>query len=319
MKIASPAKPGHQSLLQDYQAAMQDYVQQPSETGLEVAYELGRRGLEHKAAIVDLAALYHQALTAMLRRGRTHCQCAHEVELSGSFFVESLSPFEMVYQRNHESQAALQQLNERMEAEAKRIAHALHDEAGQLLMGVHFALERLARATPPGAQVLIEDVRSKLAEVEEQLRRLSHELRPPMLDLLGLMPALKFLAQGAAQRSGLAIAVEGSTPRRLPPPAEIALYRSVQEALTNVAKHAKASRVTVQVQQEECDKSPVVVCAVKDDGMGFDMSAVSGPDSRQGLGLLGIRERIQAVSGSVELNSAPGLGTEVVIRVPLTN
>jgi signal transduction histidine kinase len=319
MKIASPAQPGHQSLLRDYQAAMQDYVMQPSETGLKVAYELGRRGLERKAAIVDLAALYHQALTAILRRSRRHSHCADKVELSGSFLVESLSPFEMVYQRHHESQAALQQLNERMEAEAKRIAHALHDEAGQLLMGALFALERLARATPSGSQALIEDVRSRLAEVEEQIRRLSHELRPPMLDLLGLMPALKFLAQGAAQRSGLAIVVQGSTPRRLPPPVEIALYRSVQEALTNVTKHAKASQVTVQVQHQACDNNPMVLCAVRDDGVGFDVRAVSGSDSRQGLGLLGMRERIQAVSGSVELNSAPSRGTEVVIRVPLIN
>jgi signal transduction histidine kinase len=213
----------------------------------------------------------------------------------------------------------MQQLNERMEAEAKRIAHALHDEAGQLLMGVHFALERLTRGTPPSAQALIEDVRCRLAEVEEQLRRLAHELRPPMLDLLGLMPALQFLAQGAARRSGLDIVVQGSTPERLSPLVEIVLYRSVQEALTNVTKHAQASCVTVRVQKQESDGNPMIVCTVRDDGIGFDLRAVSVPDPRRGLGLLGIRERIKAVSGSLELKSVPSLGTEVRIEVPLVN
>ncbi len=318
MKIASAAaRP--QPLLRDYQAAMGEYVKNPSEAGLQLAYELGRRALNAGAAMVDIAAFYHRALTTMLRSTKTHAECVHKVESSGNFFVESLSPFEMTYQGQHEAQAALRQLNEGMEAEAKRIAHALHDEAGQLLMGVHFALERLAGTVAPGSQSLLEDVRSRLAEVEEQLRRLSHELRPPMLDLLGLVPALEFLAQGIAQRSGLGIQVQGSTAGRLSPLVETALYRSVQEALTNVTKHAKASRVTVKIQHQKSGKNTMIVCSVKDDGVGFDVHAVSAADPKHGLGLLGIRERIKSVSGSLELKSAPCLGTEVRIQVPLVN
>ncbi len=113
--------------------------------------------------------------------------------------------------------------------------------------------------------------------------------------------------------------VQGSTAERLSPLVEIALYRSVQEALTNVTKHAKASRVTVQIQQQESDKKSVVVCSVKDDGVGFDVGALAGTDAPLGLGLLGIRERIKAVSGSLELKSAPNSGTEVRIHVPLVN
>jgi len=319
MKVASADTPRPHSLLRAYRAAMRDYVEKPSEAGLQLAYELGRRAMDQGAAMVDIAAFYHEALTRMLRTTKMHAECVRKVESSGSFFVESLSPFEMTYQGQHEAQAAMRQLNEGMEAEAKRIAHALHDEAGQLLMGVHFALERLTGTLPPGSKSLIEDVRSRLAEVEEQLRRLSHELRPPMLDLLGLVPALRFLAQGVAQRSGLDIEVQGSTPGRLSPLVEIALYRSVQEALINVTKHAKASRVNVQIEQQECDKNTVIACSVKDDGVGFDVHSVSGPDPRHGLGLLGIRERIRAVSGSLELRSAPRLGTEVRIQVPLVN
>ncbi len=319
MKTASPPKLATHSLARDFAAAMREYVRKPGEAALQLAYELGRRALDEGAAMVDIAGFYHKALMTMLRSTRTQAECVEKAESCGSFFVESLSPFEMTYRGHREAQAAMRQLNEGMEAEAKRIAHALHDEAGQLLMSVHFALERLSGALPPGLQPLIDDVRSRVAEVEEQLRRLSHELRPPMLDLLGLVPALQFLAQGVARRSGCEMVVQGSTAERLSPLVEIALYRSVQEALTNVTKHAKASRVTVQIQQQESDKKSVVVCSVKDDGVGFDVGALAGTDAPLGLGLLGIRERIKAVSGSLELKSAPNSGTEVRIHVPLVN
>jgi signal transduction histidine kinase len=317
MRMALAVKDRSRSLLRAYHAAMHEYIKKPREEGLELAYELGRRALDQGAAMVDVAGIYHQALTAVLRGTKPSFECVRKVGVAGSFFVESLSPFEMTYRGHHEAQAAMRQLNEGMEAEAKRIAHALHDEAGQLLTSVHFALERLTDVLPLSSQPLIEDVRFRLAEVEGQLRRLSHELRPPMLDLLGLVPALQFLAQGVTQRSGIEVVVQGSTPGRLSPLVEITLYRSVQEALTNVTKHAKASIVTVQVQRQECEKNAMIVCSVKDDGVGFDAQARSGEELRHGLGLLGIRERIKAVAGSVELRSAPGLGTELCIQVPL--
>lgn len=319
MRMVSATKRRSRSLLRAYQAAMCEYIKKPREAGLELAYELGRRALEQGAAMVDVAGIYHQVLTAVLRRSKTQFECVRKAGVAANFFVESLSPFEMTYRGHHEAQAAMRQLNEGMEAEAKRIAHALHDEAGQLLTNVHFALERLAGVLPPSSQPLIEDVRFRLAEMEGQLRRLSHELRPPMLDLLGLVPALQFLAQGVTQRSGIEVVVQGSSPGRLSPLVEITLYRSVQEALTNVTKHAKASSVTVQVQRQKSEKNAMVVCSVKDDGVGFETQPLSGEEPRHGLGLLGIRERIKAVAGSLELKSAPGLGTELCIQVPLNN
>jgi len=317
MRVASAAEDRSRSLLRAYQAAMHEYINKPREVGLELAYELGQRALDQGAAMVDVASIYHQALTAVLRRTKNPFECVRKAGMAGNFFVESLSPFEMTYRGHHEAQAAMRELNEGLEAEAKRIAHALHDEAGQLLTNVHFALERLSEVLPPSSQPLIEDVRFRLAEVEGQLRRLSHELRPPMLDLLGLVPALQFLAQGVTQRSGIEVVVEGSTPERLSPLVEITLYRSVQEALTNVTKHAKASSVTVQVQRQKSEKNTMIVCSVKDDGVGFDIHPLSGQELRHGLGLLGIKERIKAVAGSLELRSAPGLGTELCIQVPI--
>ena len=216
----------------------------------------------------------------------------------------------MTHRGYRDAQIALHRLNETLEAEAKRIGHALHDEAGQLLVTVHFALEKLASEVPPGLEPRIEEVRCRLTEVEQELRRLWHELRPPMLDELGLMPALDFMAQGVSKRSGFHIIVQGWIPQRLPALVEIALYRSVQEALTNVSKHAKAKQVTISVAQERRDNETMIVCRVKDDGIGLQTGAA------RGLGLLGIKERIHALGGSFDINSAAGVGTELLFAIP---
>lgn len=211
------------------------------------------------------------------------------------------------------AQEALRRLNERLEAEARRIAHALHDEAGQLLASVHLALEEVASELSPPAAGRLREIRKLLDVIEEQLRRLSHELRPTILDDLGLLPALEFVADGVSKRSALSVTVKGSITERLRPVIETALYRIVQEALTNVTKHAKATCAAVQVERE----GRVVRCSVRDDGVGFDVSAASARRGEQGLGLIGIRERLDALGGTLQIASTPGQGTELVITIPL--
>ena len=307
---AAFAVTARQSLERDYQEAMRQYLKKADESSLESAYELGRLALEQGLGIVEFAALHDEALVRVLQSARSPVECASTVRLLSHFFIESLSPFEMTHRGYRDARTALQRLNETLEAEAKRIAQALHDEAGQLLVTVHFALETLARKIPPGFEPQIEEVRSRLTEVEQELRRLSHELRPPMLDELGLVPALDFMAQGVSKRSGIHIVVQAWIAERLPPLAEIALYRSVQEALANVIKHAKARRVTVSLRQQRRHKITTVFCSVKDDGIGLKT------DATRGLGLLGMRERIHALGGSFEINSAAGLGTELLFTIP---
>lgn len=211
------------------------------------------------------------------------------------------------------AQEALRRLNATLEDEARRIAHALHDEAGQLLVSVHLELEDVARELAPPAGERLKEVRRLLDLTEQQLRRLSHELRPTILDDLGLVPALEFLAGGVSARAGLSITVEGSTEGRLSPLVETALYRSVQEALTNVTKHARATRAAVRLQRE----ARTIRCSVRDDGVGFDVTGASTRRGERGLGLIGIRERIYALGGSLEIVSAPGRGTELLIAIPL--
>lgn len=211
------------------------------------------------------------------------------------------------------AQEALRRLNEALEEAAKRIAHALHDEAGQLLASVHLELQAVARELPPPARERLQEARRLLDQIESDLRQLSHELRPTILDDLGLQPALEFLAEGISKRAGVSIDVDGSTAGRLPPRIEIALYRIVQEALTNVTKHAQATRVHVRLQQEP----GAIRCSVRDDGVGFDVSAVLARRGERGLGLIGIRERVDALGGTREIRSAPGRGTELLLTIPL--
>lgn len=211
------------------------------------------------------------------------------------------------------AEQALRQLNERLEEQVRRIAHAIHDEGGQLLGSVHLALEEFARGLPPGANARLSPVRKLLLEIEEQLRRLSHELHPTILDDLGLLPALEFLADRVSKRSGLVITVQGALEEQLPPAMATGLYRSVQEALTNVMRHAQATHVHVEVVQE----GDAIRCTTRDDGVGFDVPAVLSRRGDRGLGLIGIRERVGALGGTLTIRSAPGEGTELLITIPL--
>src|SRR5262249_552350 len=143
-----------------------------------------------------------------------------------------------------------------------------------------------AHVTPEG-EARLARVRSILRQVEEEIRRVAHELRPVVLDDLGLLPALRFLGEGGAQRAGLTVTVEGATQGRVPPRIETELYRMTQEALSNVARHAHASQATIDVR---CGPGEVRI-DIRDDGRGFDPAAASLPGARRGLGLDGIRER----------------------------
>lgn len=197
------------------------------------------------------------------------------------------------------------------EEEARRIAHELHDEAGQLLASVHIALDELVAQVPDRSEAL-QRIHVLLDRVEGQLRRLSRELRPTILDDLGLGPAVEWLAQGASERTGVSITVDAPI-RRLPSAMETALYRIIQEAVTNAIRHAGARSMAVRLWQEEA----MVHATVRDDGRGFDAETTMARRGDRGLGLLGMRERVDALGGRFVLQSAPGHGTEVSVAIPI--
>ena len=205
------------------------------------------------------------------------------------------------------------QLLEAQEAERRRIAHELHDEAGQLLASVHLILESTISGLPPHFRTGFHQVRSHLDAIETQLRRLAHELRPTILDDLGLLPALQGLAHRVAERTGLRIHMDSALQGRLAPAVETAIYRIMQEGLTNIAKHAAATHVTLQVWHE----GGTVHSLLRDDGAGFVVAQVVDRTGPRGLGLLGIQERLEALGGTLQITSAPGQGTTLQITLPV--
>jgi len=210
------------------------------------------------------------------------------------------------------SEEALRRMNETLEEETKRLAHEVHDEAGQLIATAQLALADISREMPASSRAGVAKVSRVLDEVADQLRRLAHELRPTVLDDLGLVPALEFLAQGVRRRTGLDVYVEGSTDGRLAPTVETTLYRVVQEAIINVSKHAHARSVIIQVHHEPGH----VVCSISDDGVGFD--TIAQPKGPRGLGLLGIGHRVEALGGKLEICTRPGQGTALIVDIPLS-
>jgi PAS domain S-box-containing protein len=200
------------------------------------------------------------------------------------------------------------------EEEARRIARELHDEAGQMTASIHLALADIERELPARASGRLESVRELLDDLEQRLRRLSHELRPTILDDLGLGPALEFLAEGFAARTGISFAVDGTTRGRLEPVVETTVYRIVQEALTNIARHARAKRASIRLSRE----SESLRCSIRDDGVGLpeDRSAAAVA-RRRGLGLVGIRERLDALGGALRIRSRASGGTELWFTIPI--
>lgn len=296
----------------EYREALRDYLAGGGEAALHKAYELGRQALASGFGLLGLVDIHQAAASELLQSG-----AGPDAQRStGRFLLESLSPFEMMQLGNQESNAALRRLNEILEEEARRIAHVLHDEAAQLLASVYLELAEIQReAPPPAVCTRVERITSHLHLVREQLRQLSHELRPPILDQLGLLPALQFLADGFRKRSGLDVTIANRTEYRgrFPKAIETTLYRAVQEALNNVSRHAQATHTAVTVWNTKW----TVYCSIEDDGKGFRPSLPGTDIAPRGLGLLGIQERVASLHGNLKVDSAPGAGAELLISIPL--
>jgi signal transduction histidine kinase len=194
------------------------------------------------------------------------------------------------------------------EQEARRIAGQLHDESGQLLAALHVAIDELARTGQPLRGPRVAELKSLLRTIEEQLRRIAHEMRPRILDELGLRPALENLAAGVSARAGVELALRGGLGGRLPAPVETAFYRIAQEAVTNAVRHGRPRSITIELSRER----DLARCAIRDDGIGFATTNGSG-----GLGLLSMRERAEAVGGLLSIRSSRRRGTLVEASVRL--
>ncbi len=205
------------------------------------------------------------------------------------------------------------------ESERQQIATDLGDNISQLLCSILVRCQLLGDRLPAyesGFREETTEFAKLLRATAGEVHRISTDLRPHGLEILGLVSALRGVAAEFAERMGVSIEVNCASPSaRLPAATELALYRVLQEALRNVEKHAQAQHVTVSLRS----RGPLVHLTIKDDGIGFDTSARQSEELQAGrYGLLSMRERATAVRGSLKLKSTPSAGTEVCLSVPLS-
>jgi signal transduction histidine kinase len=199
------------------------------------------------------------------------------------------------------------------EGEKSRIARELHDELAQALTALKMDtiwLRDNAPAQPDKAVAKLAEMVSMLDTTVAATRRIAADLRPLLLDDLGLAPAIEWLAHTFTQRTGVPCAVSVDEELELPEPYATAVFRIVQESLANVGKHAQATEAGVVIART----GQAVMLEVRDNGQGFATAAPRKPHS---LGLMGLRERAQLLKGTVSIDSRPGKGTRVQVRIPV--
>ncbi len=210
------------------------------------------------------------------------------------------------------------QITKAQEDERKRIARELHDDTAQTLIDLSRRLDNLATSREPLSETVIgqlEEFQELIDSILRNVRRFSRDLRPSVLDDLGLLPALEWLTANLVKEAGIKTELEvHGDRRRLPPEAELALFRIVQEALRNIRKHSQASRVVTVVEFGEGR----VRITVDDNGQGFELPGRTSDLAIAGkLGLIGIHERIHLLGGTLTVHSEPGKGTTMTVDVPV--
>jgi two-component system sensor histidine kinase UhpB len=214
----------------------------------------------------------------------------------------------------------ISQIIDAQENERRRISRELHDELGQALTAIKYNLEMIERNLPENlseGKERLKEAETLSTQILGQLRQLSHDLRPPMLDDLGLLPTLRWYIENYGKRWNIKTHYEATGFRgKLNPELETALYRVIQEALNNVAKHASADDVHIHLSCTDF----AVMLTVTDNGIGFDPRKVLGSNiQKREVGIKGMQERVFSLGGRIDIRSRPGGGTRITIEIPLTS
>jgi len=255
-----------------------------------------RKPVEFSPEEEDLLKAIGSQIAVAVENARLYAEVQQKEQIRGELFSKALNA---------------------QEDERKRIARELHDETSQALTAMLFTLDDAAECTKMSeVSQRLERLRSLAEHTLDGVHKLIFDLRPSMLDHLGLVPALRSYAESRLTEQGVRVVVdEISAPRRLEPEVETAVFRVVQEAINNIARHAAARNVWIQLGFNY----PNLTVTVEDDGIGFEPSSIhASPGSLRGLGLMGMRERLEILGGDLEFTSLPGQGTEITITVPLT-
>jgi len=198
------------------------------------------------------------------------------------------------------------------EEERRRVSRELHDDAGQELITLRFRLETLLNELPSDHPPINQRLKEAIAQIEhtsEHIRDLSHSLRPPVLDVAGIHVSLKEYCREYSERTRVRVQYRGENIPALPDPIGICLFRFVQEATTNILRHAHASQVNIGLHH----RNGIIVLSVADDGRGMDKDWRA---QSAGIGLLGLEERLSLLGGQLIVKTKPGGGTRLTARIP---
>lgn len=270
-------------------------------------------------AVVALAGYYGQQLITALQAARDELE-RRVRERTSELAATNVTLREEVAEHER-TEAALKAMSRKVHAsqeeERRRIARDLHDEIGQKLTLVKMNLQLLQRDENQGSvQGQVHESLKLTDQALQKVRDVSLDLRPSMLDDLGLVSALRWYADRHAQRSGVALSFDAVdvAQQRIPRDVATACFRIAQEVLTNVARHAQAQSVWIDLAAPGTE----LRCTIRDDGVGFDVAYARQCALRgRSLGVLSMQERAALVGGAVDVVSAPGTGTEVRVRFPL--
>lgn len=281
-------------------------------------FEVG--AVDYVTKPIDQEEVLARITTHLRHRGLTLDLQEKNRQLEHSNRIEKSRLLEAVREQREQLRALNNRLTAVQEEKQKQLARELHDELGQALTAISMNLTAIEEELPANCEPTIgkrlQDAILLTDQTLEQVRKLSLDLRPLMLDELGLVPALRSYAKQYAKRVDIKIKFECvGLEQRLSSDIETALFRIVQEALTNVARHAQASQIHLHLRR----KASSIVTVIEDDGQGFD---VAGEVNRSrkvlggGTGILGIRERVALLGGYFDIQSTPGQGTSLSIEIP---
>jgi signal transduction histidine kinase len=324
----------------EYTQALHAYLDGQGEAALQRAYELGRRAMDTHLGILELSTIHHRALAAALADNAAG-EHTSILPRAVNFFAESLSSFEMALSGFQDAMTRLHQLNATLEAantelhnsreqlralsahlqsareqERTRIAREIHDELAQSLTGLKMDVSWLRKNLGEKQELLhkrIEAMSQLVDATVQTTRRIATELRPGILDDLGLPAAIEWQLQEFETRAGIRCKfVRKREELNLHRDCSTAVFRILQEALTNVARHAGATQVEVILDTTPGD----LILEVRDNGRGIKHEDTAKAKS---FGLIGIQERVHLLAGAVQIRGAPGQGTVVIVRIPLTS
>ena len=233
--------------------------------------------------------------------------------------IEKASLHQEVQRQDEVRGELLNELFSIQEEERKRIARELHDETSQMLASLTAILEGAAGMLPPTAdniKAILRKAQSLSINTLDEIHKLIYELRPTLLDDLGLVEATRWLADNNLRTAGIKVSIKiTGRKKRLSPRLEAALFRTIQEAVYNIAKHAQAKKTSISLHF----KKNIITVLIRDDGKGFDVDeAISSKKRPRSLGLLGMKERVELVDGTLNIRSNPGGEyTEIDIEIPL--